>query len=153
MNNNFYDTLWVSKTATQDDIKKAYRKKAMEYHPDRNKWNKDAEEKFKKINEAYETLWDEQKRKNYDTFWSNKWNPFGWWNYSSWWNPFWWAGGAWWFDFSDFFKNAWWGQSYSYSSWWNSQGFDFSDFFLDDDLLLEIQDELNLGKVMKKILI
>ena len=44
MSNNFYKILWVEKNATQDEIKKAYRKLAMKYHPDRNKWNKEAEE-------------------------------------------------------------------------------------------------------------
>jgi len=129
MKDNFYDILWVSKTVTQEEIKKAYRKKAMEFHPDRNKWNKQSEEKFKKINEAYDTLWDENKRKNYDMFWNNKTNGFWWGNYSNswWWKPFWWYSSTWWFDFEDFFKNSWWGQSYSYTSWWS--WFDFEDFF------------------------
>lgn len=64
---NYYDILGVDKTASQADIKKAYRKLAKKYHPDVNK-SKDAEEKFKKINEAYETLSDEEKRKNYDAY-------------------------------------------------------------------------------------
>lgn len=70
MSKDFYSILWVSKTATQDEIKKAYRKLAMKYHPDRNKWDKQAEEKFKEIWQAYDVLSDEQKRKQYDMFWS-----------------------------------------------------------------------------------
>jgi len=85
MSNNFYDILWVNKNATKDDIKKSYRKLAMQYHPDKNKWDKLSEEKFKQINEAYSVLSDDKKRKNYDTFWSSSWNPFSGWNsnYSS----------------------------------------------------------------------
>lgn len=77
MNKNYYDTLGVSKSASDAEIKKAYKKKAMEYHPDRNKWDKKAEEKFKEINEAYQVLWDAPKKKNYDQFGSTEWNPFG----------------------------------------------------------------------------
>jgi curved DNA-binding protein len=63
---DYYKTLGVDRKATPDEIKKAYRKLAMKYHPDRNKGNKDAEEKFKDINEAYEVLGDKQKRSRYD---------------------------------------------------------------------------------------
>jgi curved DNA-binding protein len=65
---DYYKTLGVSKNATQTEIKKAYRKLALKYHPDRNKDNKEAEEKFKKISEAYAVLSDQEKRKQYDTF-------------------------------------------------------------------------------------
>lgn len=65
---NYYDTLGVSKSASDDEIKKSFRKLAMKYHPDRNKGDKTAETKFKEINEAYETLKDPQKRAAYDRY-------------------------------------------------------------------------------------
>lgn len=102
---NFYEILWVSKDASKDDIKKAYRKLAMQYHPDRNKWDKQAEEKFKEINEAYSTLSDDNKRQQYDMFWKAWWNPFSW-------------GFSWWVDVDlwDIFESFfWWG------FWWNTR--------------------------------
>ncbi len=101
----YYKILGVEKTETKDWIKKAYRKLAMEYHPDRNKGDKEAEKKFKEINEAYSVLWDDKKRQEYDMFgkvWGS--SPFSWWFSSSWVNV----------DLWDIFESffGWW-----FSSW------------------------------------
>lgn len=109
----FYDTLWITKTASKDEIKKAYRKKAMQYHPDRNKDDSSSEKKFKEVNKAYDTLWDEKKKKQYDMFGSSWWNHFGWW--TSWsYNTGWFEDMFWWM----------WG-----SSRWNSSSFNMEDLF------------------------
>ena len=80
---DLYSVLEIEKWASLIEIKKAYRKLAMKYHPDRNWGDAEAEKKFKEINEAYSILSDENKRKQYDMFWSTWWtwwaNPFGWW--------------------------------------------------------------------------
>ena len=68
MSEDYYSILGVKKTDSDADIKKAYRKLAMKYHPDHTKGDKNAEEKFKKISEAYAVLSDKEKRKEYDTF-------------------------------------------------------------------------------------
>ena len=65
---DYYEVLGVAKTATADEIKKAYRKKAIQYHPDRNPGDKEAEEKFKEAAEAYEVLSNADKRARYDQF-------------------------------------------------------------------------------------
>ena len=65
---DYYEVLGVSKNASDDEIKKAYRKLAVKYHPDRNPGDKEAEAKFKEINEAHEVLSDKQKRARYDQF-------------------------------------------------------------------------------------
>lgn len=95
---DYYEVLGVNRDASDDDIKKAYRKLAMKYHPDRNPDNPNAEEHFKEAKEAYETLSDGQKRAAYDQYGHAAFeasgmgggNPFG-------------AGGAQGFDFSDIF--------------------------------------------------
>jgi molecular chaperone DnaJ len=68
---DYYAVLGVSRSANQQEIKKAYHKLAMQYHPDRNSDNSEAEKKFKKINEAYDVLKDEQKKAAYDKFGHN----------------------------------------------------------------------------------
>src|SRR5205085_11118410 len=65
---DYYDTLGLSKTASVDEIRKAHRKLVLKYHPDRNKDNKQAEARFKEIQEAYDVLGDTEKRKEYDEF-------------------------------------------------------------------------------------
>ena len=65
---DFYDVLGVSKDASESDIKKAYRKLAIKYHPDKNSGDHDAEEKFKEVSAAFEVLKDAEKRRKYDQF-------------------------------------------------------------------------------------
>ena len=65
---DYYEVLGVQKNASDDELKKAFRKMAKQYHPDIHPGDKDAEAKFKEINEAYDVLSDPQKRANYDQF-------------------------------------------------------------------------------------
>ena len=111
---NYYDVLWVSESATTDEIKKAFRKLAIKHHPDRW-WSK---EKFQEINEAYWVLSDEKKRGQYDAFrksWFTWWFGWGWW-----WFDF---GGFGWFgnwasvDF-DIWDLLWWIFGWWFGWWW-----------------------------------
>lgn len=79
MSKNYYDILEVSKDASNEEIKKSYRKLAMKYHPDRNSGDKESEEKFKEISEAFDVLSDPDKKARYDRFGSadGGGNPFG----------------------------------------------------------------------------
>ena len=65
---DYYELLGVSRDASANDLKKAYRKLAVQYHPDKNPGDKKAEEKFKQISEAYDVLKDSEKRQRYDQF-------------------------------------------------------------------------------------
>ena len=65
---DYYDVLGIPKGASKDDIKKAYRKLALKYHPDKNKGDKTSEEKFKEASEAYHILSDDKRKANYDQF-------------------------------------------------------------------------------------
>lgn len=105
---DYYSLLGVQKWASEEEIKKAYRKLAMQYHPDRNPGNSEAESQFKKINEAYGILSDSQKRQQYDM-------------YGSTWGWFSGFGSSGWFaaeDISDIFSSFFWG---GFSSWNSSK--------------------------------
>lgn len=115
MNKNYYDILGVSKNASDAEIKKAYKKLAMQYHPDRNQGNAAAEKKFKEINESYQVLGDKTKKQNYDQFWNAEANPFGGWN------PFWWGfKSSWAGDFTGGFEDI-----FSWFGWGGKGGFEF----------------------------
>lgn len=110
---DYYEILGISKTASADEIKKAYRKLAIKYHPDKNPGNKEAENKFKDISTAYEVLSDPKKRQQYDQFGSAAFENGGMPPPGSG------AGGFGGFDFSDLFGGGGGGGG----------GFDFSDLF------------------------
>ncbi len=114
---DYYKTLGLEKTATANEIKKAFRQLAVKYHPDKNQNDKAAEEKFKEINEAYEVLGNAEKRKKYDGLASN-WKNYGESN-----------GGQEGFDWSQFAERE---NGYKYSTRNSSNDFSgrqFSDFF------------------------
>src|SRR3954465_15986067 len=99
---DYYDILGVKKTASADEIKKAYRALAKKFHPDKNKGNKDAENKFKEISEANAVLSDPEKREQYDRLGKEAFRPGGGGG-----NPFQGAGGPFGgFDFSQFGAGA-----------------------------------------------
>lgn len=110
---DYYKILGVEKSSSQDEIKNAFRKLAMKYHPDKTKGDKSAEEKFKEVNEAYEVLRDPEKRKKYDTLGSN-------------WKQYEQAGGQGGFDWSQFYDQTGGGGQRSYR--FETGGSD-SDFF------------------------
>lgn len=120
---DLYETLGITKNATQDEIKSAYRKLALKYHPDRNPDDKVAEEKFKKITAAYDVLSDENKRRQYDSYGSadsytyggQSSNPYGSNPYGS--NPYGYGWG----------QNA--GQGWRGGSWNQETESDFNDAF------------------------
>ncbi len=113
MNKNLYDVLGVAKAASESEIKSAYRKLARKYHPDLNKNDKTAAEKFKEVSCAYEILGDKEKRKKYDNNEiDNEGKPTGFGGY----NPF-----------ENGFK-----KSYSETNPFGSRGFDFSSIFGED---------------------
>ncbi len=105
-NKDYYATLGVKRDATEQDIKQAYRRLARKYHPDVNPGNKEAESKFKEINEAYEVLSDAEKRKKYDQF-GDQWQhaeQFARSGAQQQWSPYWefrQGGGAETFEFED----------------------------------------------------
>lgn len=124
---DYYKILGVDKTATADEIKRAFRSLAKKYHPDLNPNDAEAEKKFKEINEAYEVLSDDQKRKTYDMFGTtNNFtggqnfdpNAYGYSGFSG-------GGNA---DFSDFFNMFFGGGGRSYSRTYYSDGGDFGGF-------------------------
>ena len=112
---DYYDILGVKKNATEDELKKAYRNLAKKYHPDKNKGNKEAENKFKEISEAYAVLSDKEKREQYDRLGSEAFGAGGQ-------NPF--AG----FDFSEFMGAGRGSRSRGRTS---SRTVDFTDLFGD----------------------
>src|SRR5512133_3354039 len=113
---DYYQILGVSRTASADEIRAAYRKLALKYHPDRNPGNKQAEEKFKEMNEAYQVLSDSQKRARYDQLGSA---------YSSYQRSGGQPGG---FDWGQWYTNTGGGQQVNFDDLFGGGGGGFSDF-------------------------
>ena len=114
---DYYKVLGVSKNATQDEIKKSYRKLAVKYHPDKNQGDKASEERFKEIGEAYEVLKDPETRKKYDKLGAN-------------WKQYEHAGAEGGFDYNQWAQQQG-GERRSYKQYSGAdfEGADFSDFF------------------------
>lgn len=111
MNKDYYQILGIKKSSSEAEVKKAYKKLAMQWHPDRHQWDKKAEEKFKEINEAYQVLGDKEKKKKYDTYGTADFEDMR----SG--NPGWDFSG---FDFGDIFSQWW-----RATRWWNAHSFEF----------------------------
>ncbi len=117
---DLYEVLGITKTATQSEIKSAYRKLAVKYHPDKNPGDKAAEEKFKKITAAYDVLSDETKRRQYDSYGStnsygsgsssNPYGSYGWNQQGTWQGQ--WQRGGWNAETQDDFNDA-------FNQWFN----------------------------------
>ncbi len=131
---DYYKILGVEKTASQEEIKKAYRKLAKKYHPDLNPNDAKAQEKLKEINEAYEVLSDEEKRKKYDAFGSaynftngQHFDPsqFGFDNFGNGYSYTYTTNG----DFSDFFNMFFGGMDFKGKTRTTKSGFDFGNLF------------------------
>jgi molecular chaperone DnaJ len=127
---NYYEILGIAEDANEDDIKKAYRKAAMQHHPDRNKDNPGAEDKFKEANEANEVLSNPQKRQQYDAF-----RKGGYW--AGWFGGFWWGWGFGWFnggqvEFGDL------GDLLGGFFWWGFGGWGWRGPAKGDDLMLQL---------------
>jgi len=137
MARDYYEILGLEKWAGEDEIKKAYRKLAMQYHPDRNSWDKDAEAKFKEIGEAYGTLSDASKRQQYDMFWQAGgagWNPFGGW------------GGFQAEDLWDIFNSFFGGGFSGQSSWWQRRSREQRGEDIEYDLHIDLKTSIYGGK-------
>ncbi len=135
---DLYEVLWLDKNASSDDIKKAYRKLAMKYHPDRNSWDKQSEKKFKQINEAYQILSDSSKKQHYDTFGSTS---------GAWW-WFWWFSGWMDVDIWDIFEQFFGGQS----SWfWGNKSKNKEQKWEDIEQVLEIDLKTSIYWAKQKI--
>lgn len=135
---NYYEMLWVAEDADKKEIKKAFRKLAMKYHPDRESWDAD---KFKEINQAHEVLSDDQKRAMYDNY--RKW----WWGFNFSWT--WWAGGfqTWGFDVSDLFWDMFW----DLFGWWSRRASDWPRQWSDIVLNLSVDFKEIYSWTTKKI--